>query len=304
MTTIHLEVTNKCNLACAYCYARERRAKDKPGECWINFIHACSSIRDVHFVVTGGEPLLRPDICDILASAQSSGICELYTNGTHTSEVFIAALAHVDMVRISIDGATPGQYAVTRNSNLFHNVRANIVESTNRRIPLSVQMTVTELNVGFCEDVVCFLEGMGVDRVYLSPELTYAASAEQYDRILALADQTKASAIRHACVVRDVPVGFQHPRWQYLPGSACGVFRERFFITCDGFLAGCPLLSGPSHCRDNLFHSAATADGVESAFRRASKAWAEAAHCSPCNQCAHLSKCGGWCPGVRGGVDK
>ena len=104
-------------------------------------------------------------------------------------------------------------------------------------------------------------------------------------------------------VVQHNSVGFQYPRHSYLPGSACGVFIDRFFVTCDGFLAGCPLLSGPNHKRENLFDLVLKNDGVGSAFYYASIAWEQAALKSACLRCVNIEQCGGWCPGMRGGIE-
>ncbi|MFC1517791.1 SPASM domain-containing protein [Candidatus Margulisiibacteriota bacterium] len=79
---IQLEVTHQCNLSCAYCY--QDRATSKADEelniAEINSLFS-SLPRHTFLSITGGEPLCRKDIKDILIHAQKRFNTGLLTNG-------------------------------------------------------------------------------------------------------------------------------------------------------------------------------------------------------------------------------
>jgi heme b synthase len=106
------EVTRTCNLSCVHCRAA---AIDKPypdefttTEC-LELLDEVSAFASPIVILTGGEPLLRPDIFDIAAYGTQKGLrMVLATNGTlldaHAGRRFKES--GIQRVSISIDGAT------------------------------------------------------------------------------------------------------------------------------------------------------------------------------------------------------
>lgn len=88
----------------------------------------------------GAEPLLHPNLCDLIDYATDRGIaCGIYTNGSIYSEDTIKALKKMDFVRISLDAGSVSthskihKYAVTRNDfdNALSIFKALSVSSVN-----------------------------------------------------------------------------------------------------------------------------------------------------------------------------
>ncbi len=86
VTHLRMSVTQVCNLSCAYCH---REGEEMPGEemtcetaCEI--LESFASFGVSKLKITGGEPLLRADICGIISHAKKAGFIEvsLTTNGT------------------------------------------------------------------------------------------------------------------------------------------------------------------------------------------------------------------------------
>jgi hypothetical protein len=71
-----VDVTNKCNLKCKYCFhdnnGREITAAEIYAECAMN---------TGPYILTGGEPTLRPDLPEIIASCSQLGPTMFLTNG-------------------------------------------------------------------------------------------------------------------------------------------------------------------------------------------------------------------------------
>src|SRR5947209_15324161 len=75
-----LELTFRCNLACIHCYVnlpaadRAEKARELTTEEWFRVIDQCADAGVLWLTLTGGEPLLRPDFCDIYEYAHEKGL--------------------------------------------------------------------------------------------------------------------------------------------------------------------------------------------------------------------------------------
>jgi heme b synthase len=107
------EITRRCNLRCVHCRSSsELEAKEHPD---FSFEEATRVIDDISsyakpvVVLSGGEPLLRPDVFDIAAYGTDKGLrmC-LATNGRLVTEDICGKIkdAGIRMVSLSLDGAT------------------------------------------------------------------------------------------------------------------------------------------------------------------------------------------------------
>lgn len=103
--------TQRCNLKCAHCYASSTSAVAR-GE--LSTAQAKAMIDDIAafgapvLLFSGGEPLLRPDVLDLMAHASGAGLrVVLSSNGTLISEDLARrlALAGLSYAGISLDGS-------------------------------------------------------------------------------------------------------------------------------------------------------------------------------------------------------
>ena len=100
----------RCNLCCKHCYSISAD-KDFPGELSTEQVKAVmddlKQFRVPALILSGGEPLLRPDIYEVGKYAKEKGFyVGLSTNGTLIDEGHIGPLLETgfDYVGISIDG--------------------------------------------------------------------------------------------------------------------------------------------------------------------------------------------------------
>jgi MoaA/NifB/PqqE/SkfB family radical SAM enzyme len=98
------EITVKCNLRCKYCNSWLRNYTELNTEDVFRTISTLSRMGTRVIRITGGEPLLRNDIVDIINYIYSLGIfVALSTNGILFPEK-IAKINKLDSVTISLDG--------------------------------------------------------------------------------------------------------------------------------------------------------------------------------------------------------
>jgi MoaA/NifB/PqqE/SkfB family radical SAM enzyme len=96
-------LTRKCNYRCRGCNVwQEQEAKELPTEEVKKGLDALKDLGVVEVVLSGGNPLLREDIDEILEYASRFFVTTVYDNGSMAAQK-IDALHSVDFVAISID---------------------------------------------------------------------------------------------------------------------------------------------------------------------------------------------------------
>lgn len=107
-----IRVTKRCNLNCIHCYADSsgKALKDADELTTAEIFGIIDQLADLsvnEIFFTGGEPLLRHDIADVLKYASSTGIRVLMsTNGLALTESFLQDVKNIDfkLFQISLDG--------------------------------------------------------------------------------------------------------------------------------------------------------------------------------------------------------
>jgi MoaA/NifB/PqqE/SkfB family radical SAM enzyme len=107
---VHLVPMRRCNLACAYCNEYDAVSAPVPLEAVLRRVDLLAELGTSAVTVSGGEPLMHPDLDAIVARIRERGmVATLITNGYHLSPERIARLnrAGLDHVEISIDNVEP-----------------------------------------------------------------------------------------------------------------------------------------------------------------------------------------------------
>lgn len=101
---VQIEVTWRCNWRCVHCYQDDHTVETLSLERLQRLFGECASLGTLHLIVTGGEPLVRKDIMQVLRAARGFGLgLTLYTNGHRvTPQVADEIAEHVAAVEISI----------------------------------------------------------------------------------------------------------------------------------------------------------------------------------------------------------
>ncbi|MCL7390319.1 MAG: radical SAM protein, partial [Thaumarchaeota archaeon] len=114
---VDLYITLRCNLGCIHCgYSCGPQSADRElsTEQWKNIMDILDRVGVFQIRIQGGEPLLRPDMADILRYAATKHFTTwLFTNGTLITEEIAKLLAtsyKKIKVSISLDGGTPSTH--------------------------------------------------------------------------------------------------------------------------------------------------------------------------------------------------
>jgi MoaA/NifB/PqqE/SkfB family radical SAM enzyme len=108
----HIVPIRRCNLSCAYCNEYDNFSKPVPTEQMLGRIDLLARLGTTAVTISGGEPLLHPDLDDLIRRIRSCGmLAELITNGYLLTPERIIRLsrAGLDHLQISIDNVMPDE---------------------------------------------------------------------------------------------------------------------------------------------------------------------------------------------------
>src|ERR1700726_4963048 len=105
------ELTHRCPLHCVYCsnpLELAHRADELPTETWTRVFNEAAQSGVLQADLTGGEPLARPDIVELVRAARVAGLyVNLITSGMPLDEAKLVALveAGLDHIQLSFQSA-------------------------------------------------------------------------------------------------------------------------------------------------------------------------------------------------------
>ena len=103
---VQFSPTSRCNLRCHYCHIWEEQTEELDTEKWKVIVDKIDAMGAASVAFTGGEPMLRDDICGIIDYAKLKGLfVKLTSNGTLPIERYRRLLeTGIDNISISLDG--------------------------------------------------------------------------------------------------------------------------------------------------------------------------------------------------------
>ena len=110
--TVQIEITNKCNWHCGFCYLGNERFKELDLKTLKKLLEDLKKLGCIKIVFTGGEPLAYSSAKELFAFAKDLGfICEINTNGSLISNYDIDFLVRTFAVfNISLHAAIPATH--------------------------------------------------------------------------------------------------------------------------------------------------------------------------------------------------
>lgn len=172
-------LVRRCNLTCKHCYSTSAD-KDFSGE--LSTAEVYTVLDDLKIfgvpvlILSGGEPLLRPDIFDISRRAKDMGFyVGLSSNGTLIDESNIDAIADVgyNYVGVSLDGIKGTHDRFRRLEGAYERALHGIRLCRERGIKVGLRFTLAQDNAADLPALLQLLNDEDIDKFYLS-HLNYA----------------------------------------------------------------------------------------------------------------------------------
>lgn len=168
LSMIAWEVTRSCNLNCVHCRAAAN-CGPYPGElstkkCF-QLIDEIAVMSSPVIILTGGEPLLRPDIFDIAAYGTGKGLrMVMATNGTLVNESTVKKMikSGIKRVSVSLDGKDAPSHDAFRGEIGAFSGALNGIEAMKRAgMEFQINTTVTTANLRQIKDILELAKKLG-----------------------------------------------------------------------------------------------------------------------------------------------
>jgi radical SAM protein with 4Fe4S-binding SPASM domain len=168
---VALNLTRRCNLNCAHCYLDAgSRESDDSGELSTaevkGLLDDIAALSDETMVVfTGGEPLLRADLSDLVAHAHGLGLMSvLGSNGLGLNDRRVTDLksAGLQGVGISLDSLEPAVHDAFRGlPGSWEQAMAAFDACRRNDLRFQIHFSVTDDTAGELEDMIAFAKDVG-----------------------------------------------------------------------------------------------------------------------------------------------
>ena len=163
---VHLNVTNRCNLKCNFCYNQGNTAPDMTRLEYIKIIDRLATSGAVKVTLVGGEPFLREDLCFLVQYAKKHiRYVFLTTNGlvpiTEDSQI----IAVLDGISFSLNDAF--------TLGTWQEITANIKRARRMKATVSLSCVLTPANCQKLEKILTFTKTHTIG-AYFTPAINPA----------------------------------------------------------------------------------------------------------------------------------
>jgi MoaA/NifB/PqqE/SkfB family radical SAM enzyme len=164
------EVTQACDLACVHCRASaqpDRNPLELSTEEGKHLIEQVAALKVPVFVLTGGDPIKRPDLFELICHARSLGVrVSLTPSATPllTREI-VVGLKEAGLARlaISMDGASAETHDAFRGmSGSFARTLEAVRWASEIGLPIQINTTFSRRNIGEMNEIVALMETLNI----------------------------------------------------------------------------------------------------------------------------------------------
>jgi len=190
------EVTYRCPLQCAFCYNPTDYDKHTNNELsteqWIQTLRDARKMGALQLGISGGEPLLRDDIEDIVVEAKKLGYySNLITSGVGLTEKRIQAFKDggLDHIQLSMHDITEEINNFITNTKTFKLKQKVAAMIKGHGYPMVLNVVLHRYNIGHLKEILEMAEALGADYIELANTQYYGWSLVNRDQLMPLKEQ-------------------------------------------------------------------------------------------------------------------
>jgi radical SAM protein with 4Fe4S-binding SPASM domain len=166
-----IELTERCNLRCVHCLLGDqsllqRRRSDELGTAdWLGILDQIAALGTLRLLITGGDPLLRPDFADVYRHAKQLGlVVTVFTNGTMVTPELVELFRDLPpyAVEISLYGATAATHeAITGVPGSFQRCLDGIERLRSAGVDLGLKTILMKSNQHELDGIAALARSLG-----------------------------------------------------------------------------------------------------------------------------------------------
>ncbi len=294
-------VTGRCNLCCKHCYATPYRSEPELGrEAALKLAEEIAEAGVKYINFTGGEPLLRSDIFELLERCIDLGIdVSIFTNMLLVNDEVARKLARLDVYTLtSLDGHRKEVFELIRGHGTWGRFLEGLSKAREAGLELHINISVTEVNWLHIDKVIGKAIELGASSISLIPSMPVGNALK--NKVYVTADHFKYAI--EAAARKAEELGIEIAVW-------CAPFvglvsKSKFIVygNCRSWGVMDISPSGKALLCDilNIKVADVIKEGVLSAWRylttgELGRIIHEPRIKEPCRSCPQLSKCLGGC---------
>jgi PqqA peptide cyclase len=194
------EITHRCPLHCVYCSNPVEMASvssELSTKEWIDIFHQAGKLGMLHAHFTGGEPLARTDLTELIRAARAAGLyTNLITSGIGLNDTRLKALvdAGLDHIQISFQDSREdsanwiaGAKAHAHKIELSRLVRQH-------QIAFTVNLVVHRQNIDHLDEMISFIEQLSPERMEIAHTQYYGWALKNRAALLPTRSQLDKAA--------------------------------------------------------------------------------------------------------------
>jgi pyrroloquinoline quinone biosynthesis protein E len=193
------ELTHRCPLHCVYCSnpveLNARNDELSTGD-WASVFRQAATLGVLQADFTGGEPLARPDILELVSAARDAGLyVNLITSGLPLDETRLEKLvaAGLDHFQLSFQGAEPA-IASEISGTTTHGQKLRVLDWLSRhRLAVTLNFVIHRRNIHQIEEMLAIAEGSCATRVEFAHVQYYGWAFANRDNLLPTRQQLDSS---------------------------------------------------------------------------------------------------------------
>ena len=184
------ELTHRCPLHCVYCsnpLELQNRANELTTETWTRVFQEAAQAGVLQADLTGGEPLARTDIIELVRAARTAGLyVNLITSGLPLDEARLAKLieAGLDHLQLSFQGARE-ETANEISGTKAHAQKLRVLEWLKQvRVAVTLNFVIHRSNIHQIEEMLALAESSSATRVEFANVQYYGWAFANRERLL------------------------------------------------------------------------------------------------------------------------
>jgi pyrroloquinoline quinone biosynthesis protein E len=193
------ELTHRCPLHCVYCsnpLELTARSQELSTETWSRVFREAAELGVLQADFTGGEPLARLDLVELIKSARASGLyVNLITSGLPMDESRLASLvnAGLDHIQLSFQGAREETAAEISNTKSHAQKRRVLEWFKQHRLAVTLNFVIHRRNIEQIPEMLAIAESSSASRIEFANVQYYGWAFENRDNLLPTREQLTQS---------------------------------------------------------------------------------------------------------------
>jgi MoaA/NifB/PqqE/SkfB family radical SAM enzyme len=180
-----LQITGVCNLNCTFCLDDYKNESHMTLDCFDEVLEFLKQEEIKRIILTGGEPLLHPEINHIIEKLHKADIkINMNTNATRMDKLQPSSLEKLNRLLISIDGDTPTMSELMTRGEESFNASLEMIQKVSKLCDVTVQTIVSKKNSESIVNLGQLLVNHQIDKWHVRPFLSLGQGKQVEDRFV------------------------------------------------------------------------------------------------------------------------